>query len=76
MPCLNLTEVVQLRQLFLCCSRSDVSQSCSLCFGFPMQWCAQPLNSRCAVVKISPTSKLPLFRPNQQGELVVTLTMN
>ena len=37
------------------------ARSCSLRFGFPAQRCAQPLNSRCAVVKISPTSEPPLF---------------
>ena len=40
------------------------ARSCSLCFGFPAQWCT--------VVKISLTSEPSLFCPNQQGELVVT----
>ena len=39
--------------------------SCSLCFGFPMQRCAQPLNSWCTVVKIPPTSEPPLFHPDR-----------
>ena len=49
-----------------------LTQSCSLRFGFPAQWCVQPPNPRCAVVKISLTSKPPLFHPDQQGEPVVT----
>ena len=49
-----------------------LAQSCSLRFGFPVQQCAQPPNSWCAVVKISPTSELSLFRPNQRGEPVIT----
>ena len=51
-----------------------LAQSCSLHFGFPMQQCAQPLNSWCAVVKISPTSKPSLFCPDQRGEPVVTVS--
>ena len=47
--------------------------SCSLCFGFPMQRCAQPPNSWCTVVKISLTSEPSLFRPDWWGEPVVTL---
>ena len=50
-----------------------LAQSCSLHFGFPMQWCAQPPNSQCAVVKISLTSKPSLFWPDWQGELVITV---
>ena len=64
-----------LGQLYLCCSRSDASPSsraCSLHFSFPTQQCVQPLNSRCAVVKISPTPEPSLFHPNRRGEPVVT----
>ena len=46
--------------------------SCSLCFGFPTQWCAQPPNPWCAVVKIFSTSEPSLFCPDQWGELVIT----
>ena len=38
-----------------------LARSCSLRFSFPTQRCALPLNSQCAVVKISLTSELPLF---------------
>ena len=39
MPCLNPTEVVQLGQLFLCCSRSDTSPSSWACLVlFPALW--------------------------------------
>ena len=53
-----------------------LAQSCSLHFSFPTQQCAQPLNSQCAVVKISPTSELSLFHPDWQGKLVVTVMVN
>ena len=50
-----------------------LAQSCSLCFDFPTQWCAQPPNSRCTVVKIPLTSEPFLFCPDRRGEPVVTV---
>ena len=49
-----------------------LAQSCSLRFSFPVQWCAQPPNSRCTVAKIFLTSEPSLFHSDQRGELVVT----
>ena len=53
-----------------------LARSFSLRFSFPTQWCAQPPNPQCAVVKISPTSELSLFHPNWWGEPVITAMKN
>ena len=51
-PCLNPTEVVRLGQLFLCCSRSDVSPSSQVCLVlFPVLWLSRA--AVCAATKLS-----------------------
>ena len=79
MPCPNLIEVVQLGQLFFCCSRSGASPSSRACLvlfpAFQLSHAAV-----CAATELSVRCSQDLFdlrtpsvlRPDRQGEPVVT----